>query len=149
MGRVSRSVIGVALIFAATQAAADDFAPVRPKPGSSHAAKSKTVKPAQSRGSGLADVPFSNPYAPPVGAGKSAGAELPAAQRAAPTDPKGDLSFTYKWKANNDPVDPYWNIRSAPGSEVPGELVHGGSQARFLNRTAATQPAALRAVVVS
>ena len=131
MGRVSWSFIGVALIVGGTQAAGEDFTSAQPKPGAQHAAKSKTVKPAQSQGSGLADIPFSNPYAPPVGAGKSAGAEFPAAQRAAPADPKGDLSLTYKWKANNDPVDPYWNIRSAPGSEAPGDSFLGGLKLGF------------------
>ena len=131
MGRVGRSFIGVALIAAATQAAAEDRTPPQPKPGPPHAAKSKTVKPTRSQGSGLADIPFSNPYAAPVGAAKSAGAEFPAAQRAAPADPKGDLSLTYKWKANNDPVDPYWNIRSAPGSEAPGDSFLGGLKLGF------------------
>ena len=115
MGRVSWSFIGIGLIVAVTQAAAEGLTPAQPKPVPAHAAKSKTVKPAQSQGSGLTDIPFSNPYAPPVGAGKGAAAEFPAAQRAAPVDPKGDLSLTYKWKANHDPIDPYWNIRSAPG----------------------------------
>ena len=131
VGRVSRSFIGVALIFAATHAAADDPAPAQPKTGPRHAAKSRTVKPAQSQGSGLGDIPFSNPYAPPVGAGKDAGTEFPAAQRAAPADPKGDLSLTYKWKGSNGPVDPFWNIRSAPGSEAPGDSFLGGLKLGF------------------
>ena len=127
MGRVSRSFVGVALIVAATQAAADDLAPAPTKPGPHHAAKSKTVKGAQSQSSGLADTPFSNPYAPPVGASKNAGVEFPAAKTAAPTDPKANLSLTYKWKASNDPVDPFWDIRSAPGSEAPGTYSWGAS----------------------
>ena len=131
MGRVNWSFTGVALIFAAMQAAADPVAPAPPKPGLPHAAKSKTVTPARSQSSGLADIPFSNPYAPPVGAGKSAGAEFPAAQRAVPTDPKGNLSFTYKWKGSNDPVDPFWNIRSAPDSEAPGDSFLGGLKLGF------------------
>jgi hypothetical protein len=131
MGRVSWSLIGVALIVAATQAAADQFAPAPPKPGLQHAAKSKTVKPARSQSSGLADVPFSNPYAPPVGAGKSAGAGLSAPQRAAPIEPKGNVSLTYKWKGSNSPVDPFWNIRSAPGSEAPGDSFMGGLKLGF------------------
>jgi hypothetical protein len=131
MGRVSRTFIGVALIVAATQAAADDLAPAPPKPGPQHAAKSKTVKRAQSQSSGLADIPFSNPYGPPVGASENPAAEFPAAQRAAPTDPKGNLSLTYKWKASNDPVDPYWNMRSAPGSEAPGDSFLGGLKLGF------------------
>jgi hypothetical protein len=131
MGRVSWSFTGVALIFAATQAAADPVAPAPPKPGLPHAAKSKTVKPAQSQSSGLTDIPFSNPYAPPVGAGKSPEAGLAAPQRAAPTEPKGNLSLTYKWKGSNEPIDPFWNIRSAPGSEAPGDSFMGGLKLGF------------------
>jgi hypothetical protein len=131
MGRVSRSFILLALIVAATQAAADPVAPAPPNPGPQHAAKSKAVKPAQSQSSGLTDVPFSNPYAPPVGAGKSAGAGLPTPQRAAPIEPKGNLSLTYKWKGSNDPVDPFWNIRSAPDSEAPGDSFMGGLKLGF------------------
>jgi hypothetical protein len=119
------------LIVAATQAAADDLVPAQPRPGPLHAAKGKTVKPAQSPGSGPAHIPFSNPYAPPIGAGKGAGSEFPAAQRAAPVDPKGDLSLTYKWKATNDPTDPYWHVRSAPGSEAPGDSFMGGLKLGF------------------
>jgi hypothetical protein len=133
VGRFSRCFIRVALIVAATQAAADDLIPGQPKPSPPRAAKSKTVKPAQSRGSSLADIPFSSPYAPPVGAGKGAGAELPAAQSAAPADPKGDLSFTDKWKATNDPTDPYLARTKRAGFGSSRRLVHGGSQARVLN----------------
>jgi hypothetical protein len=131
MGRVSWSFAGVALIFAATQAAADPVAPAPPKPGLQHGAKSKTVKPAQPQSSSLAGIPFSNPYAPPVGAGKSTGAGGPAPPRAAPAEPKGNLSLTYKWKGNNEPVDPFWNIRSAPGSEAPGDSFMGGLKLGF------------------
>jgi hypothetical protein len=131
VGRFSRSFIGVALIVAATQAAADDLTPSQPKPGPPHAAKSKTVKPTQALGSGLADVPFSNPYAPPIGAGKTTGAQFPAVQRTAPVDPKGNLSLTYKWKANNEPTDPYWTLRSAPGAEAPGDTFLGGLKLGF------------------
>jgi hypothetical protein len=115
---------------AATPAAANDLTPEQPKHGPPRAAMSKTVKPAQSRGSGLAGIPFSNPYAPPVGAGKTTGAEFPAARSAAPVDPKGDLSLTYKWKGSNNPVDP-WNIRSAPGSEAPGDSFMAGLKLGF------------------
>jgi hypothetical protein len=128
---VIRSFIGVALSVAATQAAAEDLATTQSKHGPPHAAKSKTVKPPQSRGSGLADIPFSNPYAPPIGAGAGPGPEFPAAHRPAPVDPKGDLSLTYKWKGSNDPVDPFWNIRSAPGSEAPGDSFMGGLKLGF------------------
>ena len=131
MGRVSWSFIGVALIVGGTQAAGEDFTSAQPKPGAQHAAKSKILKPTKPNSAGPTKIPFSNPYAPPVGAGKSAGAEFPAAQRQAPVDPKGHMSFTYKWKASNDPVDPYWNMRSAPGSEAPGDSFLGGLKLGF------------------
>jgi hypothetical protein len=131
VGRISRRFIAFAMTVAATQASADGLVAAQPKSNPPHAAKSKTVRPPRSQGPGLADIPFSNPYAPPVGAGKSTGAEFPAAGSAAPVDPKGDLSLTYKWKANNDPVDPFWNIRSAPGSEAPGESFMGGLRLGF------------------
>jgi hypothetical protein len=131
VAHVIRSFIGVALIVAATRAAAEDLTPTHPKHGPLHAAVRKPVKPPQRRGSGLADTPFSNPYAPPIGVGAGPGPEFPAAHRAAPVDPKGDLSLTYKWKADNDPVDPYWNIRSAPGSEAPGDSFLGGLKLGF------------------
>jgi hypothetical protein len=41
------------------------------------------------------------------------------------------VSLTYKWKASNDPVDPYWNMRSAPGSEAPGDSFLGGLKLGF------------------
>jgi hypothetical protein len=131
VGRFSRSFIGAVFIVAATQAAADDLAPSPPKPDAVHAKKSKTAGPSQSQASGLGGIRFSEPYAPPAGAGKGAGPQFPVTQRAAPTNPKGDLSLTYKWKANNDPVDPFWNIRSAPGSEAPGESFMGGLKVGF------------------
>jgi hypothetical protein len=127
VGPVNLNVIGVALIVAATQAAANDLAPTQPKQSPPHAA-SKAVRPAQSSGSGLADIPFSKPYAPPVG--KATSAEFPA-KTTAPVDPKGNLSFTYKWKANNEPTDPYWTLRSAPGAEAPGDTFLGGLKLGF------------------
>jgi hypothetical protein len=131
VGRISGSFIGVALIVAVTPASADGLVPAPPKSTPPRTAKSKTVKPAQLQSSGLADIPFSNPYAPPVGAGKTTGAEFSVAPRATPTDPKGDLSLTYKWKGSNDPVNPFWNIRSAPGSEAPGDSFMGGLKLGF------------------
>jgi hypothetical protein len=76
--RVWLSLMGAVCLFAATRALADELNPTQPKPAVP-AAKSKIMKPAQSTNSGLADVPFSNPYAPPVGAGKTTGGEFLAA----------------------------------------------------------------------
>ena len=134
MAHAIGSFVGVVSILAATQAAAEDLTPAHSRHGPPHAAVSKAAKPrSRGSGSGLAGTPFSDPYAPPIGAGAGPGpgAEFPAAHRAVPVAPKGDLSLTYKWKANNDPVDPYWNIRSAPGSEAPGDSFLGGLKLGF------------------
>jgi hypothetical protein len=131
--RSSRRAAFLALFGAAavaTHALADEL-PARGSESAGHAAKNKIAKPAKPKSPGLTDIPFSNPYAPPVGAGKTTGAEFPTAQRAAPADPKGNLSLTYKWKGSNDPVDPFWNIRSAPGSEAPGDSFMGGLKLGF------------------
>jgi hypothetical protein len=131
VGSISRGFFGVALVVAATQASADGLVPAQPKSTPPHTVKSKIVRPPRPQGSDSAGVPFSNPYAPPVGAGKTTGAEFPAAKSAPPVDPKGNLSLTYKWKGSNDPIDPFWNIRSAPGSEAPGDLFMGGLKLGF------------------
>jgi len=131
MRRVWLSLLGAVCVFAAAGALADELNPTQPKPALPQAPKSKIVKPAQSTNSGLADVPFSNPYAPPVGAGKSAGAEFPAAQRGAPVDPKGGMSFTYKWRATNEPFDPYWQVRKSSGPDAPGNTFMGGLKLGF------------------
>jgi hypothetical protein len=129
MGRTGLILIGAACVAAASCALAGELPPSGSEPAGQ--GKSKILKPTKPNSAGPTKIPFSNPYAPPVGAGKSAGAEFPAARRQAPVDPKGHMSFTYKWKASNDPVDPYWNMRSAPGSEAPGNKFMGGLKLGF------------------
>src|SRR5271166_69197 len=94
LGRIG--FVWIAFVAASTQASADDLSATQPKPARSHAAKTKIVGPAAPKGDGLSGIPFSDPYAPPVGAGKATGGGFPAAAKAAPKDPQGDLSFTYK-----------------------------------------------------
>jgi hypothetical protein len=125
------SLIGVICVVAPMQAIADDLsaAPaIAPPPP---AAKSKVGKPPATQGQNLGDIQFSNPYAPPVGAGKATGAGLPAPRSAAPVDPKGGVSFTYKWHATNEPVDPYWHLRNSPGADAPGSKFLGGLKLGF------------------
>ena len=45
-------------------------------------------------------------------------------------DPKGGVSFTYKWHATNEPVDPYWHVRD-PGPDTPGSTFLGGLKLGF------------------
>ena len=78
-----------------------------PPPTSGPKAKApKPAKPAQSQADGLGAVKFSNPYAPPEGAGKATGGDFSAARTATPVDPKGGVSFTYKWHAPTSPWTP-------------------------------------------
>ena len=125
------SLMGVMCAVAPMQASADDLPAAPRKPVKTHVAKTPAAKPPATKGATLGAVPFSNPYAPPVGAGKAAGAVFPASQAAAPVDPKGGVSFTYKWKATNEPTDPYWHVRSSPGSEAPGDTFLGGLKLGF------------------
>ena len=105
-----------------------------PPPTSAAKAKAKPLKPAKpgsSQADGLGGVKFST-HAPPEGAGKATTAgDFPAAGSARAVDPKGGVSFTYKWKASNDPVDPYWHVRSAPGSDPPATRSWAVSSSAF------------------
>ena len=88
------TLAGLTCLVAVTQAAAEDLSPVplnSPKP---HAAKTKPVKAAAFKAAGAGDIPFSDPYAPPVGSGKLKGAVFAAPERARPSVPEGGFSFT-------------------------------------------------------
>jgi hypothetical protein len=133
MKRVFLSLIGAMCVVASIEAAADDLPATQPNSAPPPpAAKSKIAKPPATGGQGLGDIQFSNPYAPPVGAGQATGANFPAAQRATPVDPKSGMSLTYKWHANNEPVDPYWHVRSNEyGPDGPGSTFLGGLKLGF------------------
>jgi hypothetical protein len=131
MKRVFLSLIGAMCVAAPMQAAADDLPATQPNAAPPPAANSKIVKPPATESQGLGDIQFSNPYAPPVGAGKATRPNLPAAQTETPVDPKGGMSFTYKWHASNAPVDPYWDIRNEYGPEGPGSKFLGGLKLGF------------------
>jgi hypothetical protein len=118
---------------ACTPALADDLTPQQPQPPPASGPKAKAQKPAKpapSQTEGLGAVKFSNPYAPPEGAGKATGGDFSAARTAAPVDSKGGVSFTYKWHATNEPVDPYWHVRD-PGPDAPGSTFLGGLKLGF------------------
>jgi hypothetical protein len=121
---------------ASTQALADELAAPQLPPSTSAAkAMAKPLKPARpgsSQAGGL-DEKFSNPYAPPEGAGKATGARnFPATGSAGAVDPKGGMSFTYKWHATNEPFDPYWQLRhNEYGPDGPGNTFLGGLKLGF------------------
>jgi hypothetical protein len=137
MGRIRFIAICLAIsAIAPMRASADDLPaqplkPVKPQAAKPKAAKPKAAKPQATRDGSLADIPFSNPYAPPVGAGKSAGGEFPAAKTATPADPKGGVSLIYKWHASGEPTDPYWHVRNEYGPDGPGSSFQGGLKLGF------------------
>jgi hypothetical protein len=125
-------LLGVFCVVAPMLASADDLPTAPPKTASSRAVKTKIVEPPATKRQTLGSIPFSDPYAPPIGTGKAAGGGLPAAKATAPVYPKGGLSFTYKWHATNDPTDPYWNIRNNEyRSDGPGSTFLGGLKLGF------------------
>jgi hypothetical protein len=131
MSRIWLSWVGVICVIAPMQAAADDLPAAPLKPVKLRAAKPKAGKPPATQDRSLSGIPFSNPYAPPVGAGKATGGEFPAAKTGAPVDPKGGVSFTYKWHATPQPTDPFWNVRNEYGPDGPGSTFLGGLKLGF------------------
>jgi hypothetical protein len=132
MKRVFSSLIDAMCLVAPIAAAAQDLPATQPNAAPPPAAKSKIVKPPATDTQSLGAIQFSNPYAPPVGAGKATGANFPAAKTAPAVDPKGGMSFTYKWHATNEPFDPYWQLRNNEyGPNGPGNTFLGGLKLGF------------------
>jgi hypothetical protein len=131
MSRIGLSLIGAICVIAPMQASADDLPAAPPEPVKPHAAKVRAAKPPAAKGEALGDIQFSNPYAPPAGAGKGTDEEFPAAKTAAPVDPKGGVSFTYKWHATPQPTDAFWNVRNEYGPDGPGSTFLGGLKLGF------------------
>jgi len=84
---------------------------IQSKPAHIHA-KVATVSSSASRSGSLGGIKFSNPYAPPVGTGKTAIAPFPMMLTDDPVEPKGDISFT-------------------AGRDSPDEPMTGGVKLRF------------------
>jgi hypothetical protein len=82
MSLLVQSLVWIACGAAAcAQARANDLSAAQPQPSRTAPAKANSAKlhkVTPSRTDGLDGVKFSNPYAPPVGAGKAAGADFPA-----------------------------------------------------------------------
>jgi hypothetical protein len=101
----------VACGFLCTLAVADAAPLVRSKLAHPHAKAAKAVG-STSNSEGLAGVAFSDPYAPPVGAGKTAQTQF----RAPPTD---------------DPVEVKGGFSLTAGRDAAGEPMTGGLKFRF------------------
>jgi hypothetical protein len=76
---------------------------IQSKPARAHA-KVATVASSASRSGSLGGIKFSNPYAPPVGTGKTAIAPFPAMLTDDPVEPKGDISFTASRDSPDEPM---------------------------------------------
>ena len=113
------------------QARADDVAATQPKPAHSSKAKARPADQPRPQADGLREIRFSNPYAPPEGTTRTKAADIPPAARPAPAQPKGDVSFTYKWRATNEPVDVYNAVRHSAGPDGPGDTFMGGLKLGF------------------
>ena len=84
----------VALIYAvAGTAEAEDASVPQSRPTPPHEAKTTTLK-AGAKSWGLGDIQFSDPYAPPVGAGKTTIARFPTVPSEPPVAPQGGMSLT-------------------------------------------------------
>jgi hypothetical protein len=86
-------VVGLACAVAGT-AEAESPSVAQWKPARPHAAKTTTLKAAATKSGSLGDIQFSDPYAPPVGAGKTTIAQFPAIRTDPPVAPQGGLSLT-------------------------------------------------------
>jgi len=94
MKRLCLSIVCLAGAVVWTQASGQTV-PASQAKSTRHAAKLKTVEPADSKTASLGEIQFSNPYAPPVGVHKTAVTPFPVKQTEEPADPQGGgMSFT-------------------------------------------------------
>ena len=92
-------LVGLGLLGAVAAAKAETPGAHHSKPVRAHA-----VKVAASNSGGLAGVAFSDPYAPPVGAGKTAQSQFPAPPTDDPVEVKGGFSLTAGRDAAGEPM---------------------------------------------
>jgi hypothetical protein len=107
------TLAGLACLLAVTQASAQETKSVPETSAKPHRMKAKVDKPDSWRSASLGDIPFSDPYAPPVGSGKrngsgkgngsskGKGAEFPVPERTLPAEPQGGFTI----KAGRDSPD--------------------------------------------
>jgi hypothetical protein len=103
-------VIGAILVvIAASSAAADDVAAPAPVKAPAHVAKAKPKTKPAVPAAGIADIKFSDPGAPLVGAAKSPQLAVPLDAAGPPPQPQGGPSLDLKWHADNDHINnPVW-----------------------------------------
>jgi hypothetical protein len=107
----------------------DGAQPAIVKKSSKPGAHVKTAKPVQS--GELGDIPFSKPNASPVGEAATSNGDFAAARKGAAKPPAPDVSLGLKWRATNEPVDPYDAVRHTSGPEGPGDTFEAGLKLGF------------------
>jgi hypothetical protein len=86
------TLAGLACLLAVTEVAAQDVT-VAPQTSAPHRAKAKSAKPTPLKSASLGEIPFSDPYAPPIGSGKVKSAGFPLPERTLPVEPQGGFSL--------------------------------------------------------
>ena len=88
------AVAGLACLLASTQGWAEEASVAPQNSVKPHrAAKARAVNPASLKSASLGQIPFSDPYAPPVGSGKAKSADFPLPERTLPVEPQGGFSL--------------------------------------------------------
>ena len=93
---------GFACILASTQVWANEASSVRQNSAKPHQTRAKMVKSVAA--ASLGDIPFSDPYAPPVGSGKVKSAEFPLPERTLPAAAQGGFSIRAGREAPDAPM---------------------------------------------
>ena len=125
MKAMSFCAISLVCVGLSGQAWGDDTMTTPGKSAPGHA-KSSARKSDAAKANGLGAVkPDLNP---PSGWAKAA--DFPASPGTLPSEPKGDLSLTYKWRASNAPNDPYDHVRHLT-PDGPGDAFMGGLKLGF------------------
>jgi hypothetical protein len=91
----------LACLIALTQVSAHEATSAPQNPADPHRAKAKIAKSVDLKAARLGDIPFSDPYAAPVGSGKAKGASFQLPDRAVPAEPQGGFTI----KAGRDSPD--------------------------------------------
>jgi len=87
------TLAGLGCLVAVTQVLANGATSAQQNPADPHRAKVKAVKSVDLKAARLGDIPFSDPYAAPVGSGKAKGASFQLPDRTLPAEPQGGFTI--------------------------------------------------------
>jgi hypothetical protein len=104
MKRLCVTLLCLASAVAWTQASAESPSAGPLRAARPHAAKARTSEHAALKTASVGEIHFSDPYAPPVGAGKKSAAQFPTAESEEPSaSPQGGFSLTAGREAPDAP----------------------------------------------